>query len=98
MKDGPTQEEVDNIVKAVLKNREQSKAHNSYWLNAISNYYITGIDSNDPKNYEDILENVTPKDIQKFAKKLFKKADVVDIMFVPKNKTEKLTTATETTK
>jgi zinc protease len=56
-------------------------------MNAIYDYYQTGINSADPKNYEDILNNLTPKDIQKFAKALYnKKTDIVDIVFKPKAK------------
>ncbi len=50
-------------------------------MNALVGYYTTGINTTDPKNYEDILNKITPKDIQKFAKKLFKGADIVDMTF-----------------
>lgn len=80
-REAPTAEELHKVVSNMLKGREQSKPHNGYWLNAIVGYYTTGINSADPKNYEDILNKITPKDIQKFAKKLFKGADVVDMTF-----------------
>lgn len=84
IKEGPTAAELDKVTKSILKNNEQSKQHNSYWLNVIYSYYLTGINSADPKNSEEILEKMTPKDIQKFAKSLFTGADVVDIIFKPK--------------
>ena len=85
-KEAPTQEEMKKVISNMLKGREQSKNHNSYWLSAIVNYYINGVDSTDPKNYEDILNKLTPKDIQKFLKTLMKGADIVDITFRPKAK------------
>ena len=85
-KEAPTEEEVSKVVSNMLKLREQSKNHNSYWMNALYSYYVSGINPADPKNYEDIINKVTPKDIQKFAQQLFKGADVVDITFVPKEK------------
>lgn len=85
-KEAPTQEELQKVVNNMLKGREQSKNHNGYWLNAIVNYYINGLDTTDPKNYEDILNKMTPKDIQKFLKTLMKGADIVDITFRPKAK------------
>ena len=85
-KEAPTQEELQKVINNMLKGREQSKNHNSYWLNAIVNYYINGLDTTDPKNYEDILNKMTPKDIQKFLKTLMKGADIVDITFRPKAK------------
>lgn len=84
MQEGPTQEEMDKVISNMKKNREQSKNHNSYWMNSIYSFYVSGTNPSDPKNFEDILNKLTPKDIQKFAQALFKKADVVDITFKPK--------------
>ena len=67
----------------MLKTREENKMHNSYWLTTLSRYYSYGINSDDPKNYENILKLYTVKDIQKIAGKMFKKADVVDLIFKP---------------
>lgn len=84
MQQAPTQEEVSKVVSNMLKNREQSKNHNGYWLNALYSFYVSGINPADPKNFEDIVNKITPKDIQKFAQSLFKGADVVDMTFKPK--------------
>lgn len=84
--DGVTQEELDKVVKNSLKEAEQSKLHNSYWMSTLVSYYQTGINFNDPKNLEEMLSSITPKDIQKFAKKFFKNADVVDLIFAGKKK------------
>lgn len=86
MKDGPTQEEIDKVTSILKKNNEQSKPHNAYWMNAIQTYYLRGIDVTDPKNFDNIIDKITPKDVKKFTQKLFKGADVVDILFVPKAK------------
>lgn len=83
MKEAPMAEEINKVIVNMKKNREQSKNHNSYWMNAISNYYIEGVDITDPKNFDDIVNKLSPKDIQQFAKKLFKGADVVDLVFEP---------------
>lgn len=84
MQEAPTAEEMNKVISNLRKNREQSKQHNSYWLNAIYSYYVSGINSADPKNFEDILDKITAKDIQKFAQALFKGADVIDLTFKPK--------------
>lgn len=84
MQQAPTQEEVSKVVSNMLKNREQSKNHNGYWMNALYSFYVSGINPADPKNFEDIVNKITPKDIQKFAQSLFKGADVVDMTFKPK--------------
>ncbi len=83
MKNGPSQENLDKSVNNLLKTREEAKMHNAYWLRTLSRYYSYGINSNDPANYEDILKAYTVKDIKKIANMMFKKADVVDLIFKP---------------
>lgn len=83
-KEGVTAEELNKIVLNMNKNREQIKRHNSYWMNVLNSYYRMGINTDDPANFENIVNSMTPEDIQNFAKKLFKDADILDIMFVPK--------------
>ncbi|MBE0675891.1 MAG: insulinase family protein [Bacteroidales bacterium] len=82
-KTGPDKEKFDKAVQNLLKNREESKLHNRYWSNTIYAWYYTGIDNNDPQNYEDILTSLKPSDVQKLAKKFFRKADSVQIIFRP---------------
>lgn len=83
MNNGPSQENLGKAVTNLLKTREESKLHNSYWMSVMSRYYSYGINSNDPKNYENILKSFTVKDIKKIAGQMFKKADVVDLIFEP---------------
>lgn len=84
IKAGPRKENLDKTVSNMLKNREESKLHNNYWSSAIYSWYYTGINVDDPRNYEEILKKLTVKDIQKAAKSFFGKADVADIVFRPK--------------
>lgn len=81
LKDGVTQEEITNVVKNLLKERAQIKSKNEFVATTLKTYVLEGVDNSDPKNYEDILNNMKPSDIQKFAKKFFKKADILDIIF-----------------
>lgn len=83
-KEAPTEDEVKNVVGIMKKNREQAKPNNGYWMNAIRTYYIDGRDVTATKDFGKVIGKITPKDIQKFAKKLFTGADVVDLMFVPR--------------
>jgi zinc protease len=83
VKTGPNQENLDKAVLNILKTREESKQHNSYWSSTISRYYTFGINPDDPKNYEDILKSYTIKDIRKIAGKMFNNADIVDLTFKP---------------
>jgi zinc protease len=83
LKNGPGQENLDKAVNNILKTREESKLHNSYWAGILSRYYSFGINSDDPRNYENILKSYRIKDIKKIAGLMFKKADVVDLVFKP---------------
>ena len=83
IKNGPSQENLEKAVTNMLKNREENKLHNVYWMNTLTRYYSYGINSDDPKNYEDVLKSFTIRDIKKIAGRMFKNADVVDLVFKP---------------
>lgn len=83
-KSGVTEEEISKITKKMLKDFDQSKPHNSYWLSVITTYYIYDINNNDPKDFEDIIKNMTPADIQDFVNRMFDNPDNLDIVFTPK--------------
>jgi zinc protease len=82
--EGPTAEDLDKVVKNLQKNREQSKLHNNYWMQALNNYYTYSVNPAAPENFEKILENMTAAKVQQFVKSFVSKADVVDIIFKPK--------------
>lgn len=79
---GVTQAELDNVVKSMIKNNEQGKESNGYVMGVLMNLQENKIDSTDPKNFEEILNKLTPADIQKFAKLMFDdKTDILDLIF-----------------
>jgi zinc protease len=83
-KEGPSEEDLSKTVENILKDREQSKEHNSYFLNTLYNYYVYGINFDDPANYEDIVNGLTTKDVQKLMQAFYTDPNVVDVVFVPK--------------
>jgi len=82
--EGPTETDFDKTIKNILKDREQSREHNSFWMNSIFSYYDLGINFSDPANYEDLLKGMTRADIQQFTQKLFDKTNKVEVVFLPK--------------
>lgn len=82
---GPSKVNLDKAVNNILKTREENKMHNAYWAGVLSRYYSYGINSNDPANYENILKSFKVKDIKRIAGIMFKKADVIDLIFKPAN-------------
>lgn len=82
-KEGPSEIDLSKTVENILKDREQSKEHNAYFLGSLYEYYVYGVNYNDPANYEDIIKALTPKDVKKVMKNFYKKPNVVDVVFVP---------------
>ncbi|HDS06671.1 MAG TPA: insulinase family protein [Bacteroides sp.] len=82
--EGPRGEDLSKTVENLLKTREQNKEHNAYYLNTISDYYIHGINFDDPANYEEILRTLTPADVQGVMADFYRDPNVVDVVFVPK--------------
>jgi zinc protease len=82
--EGPSEEDLSKTVENILKDRQQSKEHNSYYLSTLYNYYLYGINYDDPANYEDIVNKLTTKDVQKVMQAFYDNPNVVDVVFVPK--------------
>lgn len=83
MKHGPDRITLDKAVNNILKTREEGKLHNSYWLSILNRYYLYNINSDDPENFENILKTFRTKDIKKISRKMFRRANVVDLVFMP---------------
>ena len=83
---GPSQTDLDKTVSNLLKTREESKEHNSYWGSMVYGYYVYAIDNNDDKNFADILNSLTVKDMKKMVKKYLASADLLEMVFVPEKK------------
>ncbi|MBD0824895.1 M16 family metallopeptidase [Aestuariibaculum marinum] len=67
-----------------LKENEQSKDNNGYDMAMLTRYFRYDENINDPKNFVDIVKNMTAKDIQKMAKKILKGNKSYEIIFKPK--------------
>uniref|UniRef100_UPI003217338A M16 family metallopeptidase n=1 Tax=uncultured Draconibacterium sp. TaxID=1573823 RepID=UPI003217338A len=85
---GPTQEDLDKVVLNMKKERVQAKEHNNYWMTVLFNQYYLGFNTDAKENFENILDGLTIKQIQKFAKEFYTNADVVDLVFLPKKAEE----------
>ena len=81
--EGPSLEDLNKVVVTSNKNRSSSFEKNGFWIGAMRAKYWRNIDMVSSSYYEDIVEDISPKDIQKFAAKLLKKADKVEIIFLP---------------
>ncbi len=85
VKKGPEEKDLSKTVNNMLKEREENREHNSYWMNTLYNLYRHDINFNDPENFEEILQSLTVKDVKKAMKQLYKGANVVDLVFSPED-------------
>ncbi|MCK0156902.1 insulinase family protein [Cellulophaga sp. F20128] len=79
-----SQVDLDKTLTNFIKERKESKDYNRYEMSLLQNYVLEGYNMNDPKNYENIVNAITAKDIQKFTKALLKGAKTYEIAFKPK--------------
>lgn len=85
IKEGPTQVDLDKARENLLKVREENLRKNRFWQNAIQSYYFHNENVVSEENFNAILDNMTVKDLKKAAKKLFAKANKVEVIMRPKN-------------
>ena len=79
-----SQVDLDKTLTNFIKERKESKDYNRFDMSLLQNYVLEGYNMNDPKNYENIVNSITAKDIQKFTEKLLKGAKTYEIAFKPK--------------
>jgi zinc protease len=83
IENGPSRDDFDKTVQNLLKDREQARRNNNFWMNSLYNYYVTGINNADRSNYEELLLTITPEDIRDFIKEYFTGVNTIDVMFLP---------------
>ena len=81
--EGPSEEDLSKTTENILKDRQESKEHNSYYLSTLLSYYLYGINFDDPVNYEDIVNGLTTSDVKKVMESFYKDPNIVDVVFVP---------------
>jgi zinc protease len=85
IKNGDIQQaDLDKTLTNYLKEKEESKNYNRFDMSLLKNYVMEGYNMNDPKNYQDIVNDITAKDLQNIAKKLIKNSKSYEIVFKPK--------------
>ncbi len=84
-KHGPTQDEVDNIIKKNLNQRETDLEKNSYWIRKLERSVKYGKNLRDVLTEDDRIQSVTPKIVQKMIKKHFPNYRNTVITLSPEN-------------
>ena len=78
--EGPRQQDLDKVREYMLKKYAENQKENAYWGNQIQNYVIDGFDGY--KDFEKILNSITPADLKKFAKSLLKQGNKIEVSMV----------------
>jgi zinc protease len=81
VKNGPREADYIKTRDNMLKRHEESLQENGYWLNALDEYYFHGY--NRHTDYVDTLQNITPAQIQAFAKALTAQGNYIEIVMEP---------------
>lgn len=76
--------DLDKTLASYLKERKQHKDYNDFDMDLLTTFYREGYHMDAPKNFEDIIDSITPKDVQKFTKELLEQAKSYTIVFKPK--------------
>ena len=82
---GPSQEDLNKVLGNMKKSNEQNKNNNNYWAHVLQSKYMFSEDVLSSEYFDDIINNLSISDIKKFTKSFFKKADLIDIVFLPES-------------
>ena len=83
-KNGPDEASLNKVKEYMLKKHSEDLKENGYWLNSIDEYLYTGIDP--VKDYEQIINSITPKDVQQFANELLKQKNQITVSMISPEK------------
>ena len=79
-KEGPRQEDFSKVKEFILKSRQEQERENSFWASTIVDYYRNNYDGYN--DYQKVVNEVTPADIQKKAKLIIDSNNLIEVMMV----------------
>lgn len=79
--EGPLAEDMDKTREFLLKDYTKQIKNNSYWANAISEYYDYNIDV--VNGYEEAVKAVSAEDVKALAKKILEDNNLVKVVMRP---------------
>ena len=83
-KEGPSEANLNKVKEFMLKKHAEDLKENSYWMGSIDEYLFTGM--NPIKDYKQIVNSITAKDIQKLASDLFKQKNEIEVSMISPDK------------
>ncbi len=82
--EGPSDVHMQKVKEYMLKKYADNQKENAYWMNNLNDYfYYGGLDMT--KGYTEMVNSITPQEIQKFAATLLKQGNEIEVtMTIPK--------------
>ena len=78
--------DLDKTITNYQKERAQDKSSSQYDMNVLTNFFREGYDMNAAANFDDIVKNISVKELQDFTVKILKGANTAQIVINPLNK------------
>jgi zinc protease len=78
---GPREADFIKTRDNLLKRHEEAQQENGYWLSILDSYYFLDYDMH--TNYQTLLNQITPAQIQAFAKALIEQGNFVEVVMEP---------------
>lgn len=76
-------DDLTEIKNNFIKSREEAELQNAFWMGAIQNNLMLGSKFTSTEDYQKIIEAIDAASVKKFAKKLLKKNNVVEVIMNP---------------
>ncbi|BDD12032.1 peptidase M16 (plasmid) [Fulvitalea axinellae] len=83
LKKSISEEDLEKVKKALLKNRENSLESNGYWRRVMEDQFTRGETAKDFERYEGQIRNISEKKLRKLAKKYFKVDECLEFVLSP---------------
>lgn len=83
---GPSEENLNKVKEFMLKKHKENLKENGYWVNTLNSYFWENTDMN--TGYEDMVNSITAKDLQAFAKALLDQNNRVEISMTSEEETK----------
>lgn len=74
-------EDLNKIKEYLLKQITENENENSYWVSAMREYDVNGIDAN--STYRNIVNSLTPATVQKFIKNVVAQGNRITVIMIP---------------
>jgi zinc protease len=82
-------EDLNKTLSNYIKERKEEQDFNRADMHLLTDYFLEGYNRNDPKNFEDIINNITIYDIQDITSKILNDAETYEIVFKPDQASKK---------